>query len=149
MISSSLKYRFFLSLCHFSNSHTSVCKMSRLMTKPTKWPVCLAKTQVSLDIRPVWPESSLCAQWIQAFFIRTAKTPEQTGRMPRLIWVFAGRTCHFVGFFTRRLNCWWFMLARYLGPDNWNSCLFHYIYTRQRIYFGPTRFIHRWTTIFH
>ena len=38
----------------------------------------------------------------QAFFMRTAKT-DHTGRMPRLIWVFAGRTCHFVGFVTRRL----------------------------------------------
>ena len=25
--------------------------------------------------------------------------------MPRLIWVFAGRTCHFVGFVMRQLNC--------------------------------------------
>ena len=34
----------------------------------------------------------------------TAKTVDQTRRMPRLIWVFAGRTCnHFVGFVTRRL----------------------------------------------
>ena len=29
----------------------------------------------------------------------------QTGRMPRLIWVFVGRTCHFVRFVTRRLIC--------------------------------------------
>ena len=28
---------------------------------------------------------------------------DQTGRMPRLICVFAGRTCHFVGFVMRRL----------------------------------------------
>ena len=28
---------------------------------------------------------------------------DQTGRMPRLIWVFAGRTGHFVGFVMRRL----------------------------------------------
>ena len=55
--------------------------------------VCPAKTQISLGIRPVWSESSLCAQWV-------AKDPSfQTGRMPRLIWVFAGRTlillvCH-------------------------------------------------------
>ena len=28
---------------------------------------------------------------------------DQSGRMPRLIWVFAGRTCHFVGFVMRRL----------------------------------------------
>ena len=33
----------------------------------------------------------------------TAKT-DQTGRMPRLIWVFIGRTCHFVGFVMRRLK---------------------------------------------
>ena len=32
----------------------------------------------------------------------TAKT-DQTGRMPRFIWVFAGRTCHFVGFVMRQL----------------------------------------------
>ena len=30
---------------------------------------------------------------------------DQTERMPRLIVVFAGRTCHFVGFVMRRLNC--------------------------------------------
>ena len=38
--------------------------MSCLMTKPTKWYVHPAKTQISLGIRPVWSESSLCAQWI-------------------------------------------------------------------------------------
>ena len=35
--------------------------------------------------------------------MRAAKT-DQTGRMPRLIWVFAGRTCHFAGFAMRRLK---------------------------------------------
>ena len=35
--------------------------MSRLMTKPTKWHVRPAKTQISLGIRPVWSESSLSA----------------------------------------------------------------------------------------
>ena len=39
---------------------------------------------------------------IRVFVVRTAKT-EQTWRMPRLIWVFAGRTCHFVCFDMRRL----------------------------------------------
>ena len=38
------------------------CYMSRLMTKPTKWHVRPAKTQVSLGIRPVWSESSLSAK---------------------------------------------------------------------------------------
>ena len=28
---------------------------------------------------------------------------DQTGRMPRMIWVFAGRTCHFVAFYMRWL----------------------------------------------
>ena len=33
------------------------------MTKPKKWHVP-AKTQISLGIRPVWSDSSLCAQWV-------------------------------------------------------------------------------------
>ena len=37
--------------------------LSRGMTKTTKWPVRPVKTQISLVIRPVWPESSLCALW--------------------------------------------------------------------------------------
>ena len=37
------------------------CHLSRLMTKPTKWPVRPAKNQISLGIRPVWSESSLSA----------------------------------------------------------------------------------------
>ena len=79
--------------------------LSRLMTKPTKWHVCPTKTQVSLGVCPVWSESSLSA-WRKlgssATIKRTAKT-DQTGQMPRLIWVFAGRTCHFVGFVMRQL----------------------------------------------
>ena len=71
--------------------------MSRLMTKPTKWHVHPAKTQISLGIRPVWSDSSLSA-WrklgslaIGSIAIeRTAKTLIRLG--PRLIWVFAGRT---------------------------------------------------------
>ena len=33
------------------------------MTKPTKW-LCTQQTQISLGIRPVWSESSLCSQWV-------------------------------------------------------------------------------------
>ena len=54
-----------------------------------------AKTQISLGIRPVWSESSLSA-WRNLGFLAThwghSKSSDQTGRMPRLIWVFAGRT---------------------------------------------------------
>ena len=69
--------------------------MSRLMTKQTKWHVRPAKTQISLGIRPVWSESSLSA-WrkLGSFATHWAQSEDsdQTGRMPRLIWVFAGRT---------------------------------------------------------
>ena len=39
------------------------CKkqVSHRMTKPTKWHLCPAKTQISQGIRPVWSESSLYA----------------------------------------------------------------------------------------
>ena len=40
------------------------CYMSRLMTKPTKWHVRPAKTQIRLGILPVWSESWLSA-WRQ------------------------------------------------------------------------------------
>ena len=43
-------------------------KMSCLITKPTIWPVCPRKTQISLGFHPVWSESSLCA-------LRIAKDP--------------------------------------------------------------------------
>ena len=80
--------------------------MSRLMTKPTKWHVRPPKTQISLGIRPVWSESSLSG-WIKfgslASLWAHSDDFDKTGRMPRLIWVFAGRVCHFVGFVTRRL----------------------------------------------
>ena len=41
-----------------------LANMSQLVTKPTKWHVRPAKTQISLGIRPVWSESSLCAHWV-------------------------------------------------------------------------------------
>ena len=65
-----------------------------------------AKTQISGGVRPVWSESSLCAQWVAkypSFNHADSEDSDQIGRMPRLIWVFAGRECHFVGFVMRRL----------------------------------------------
>ena len=69
------------------------CNLSHDMTKTTKW------VYAQRRLRSVWASaqsdrSSLCAQSVdkaQAFFMRTAKT-DQIGRMPRLIWVFAGHT---------------------------------------------------------
>ena len=59
-------------------------ELSRDMTKPTKC-VRPAKIQISLGIRPVWSEFSLCAQWVAkdpAFFMRTAKTLVRQGGCP-------------------------------------------------------------------
>ena len=69
-----------------------------------------AKTQIRLGIRPVLSESSMCAKWVAkdpSFLHADSEDSDQTGRMPRLNCVFAGRTCHFVGFVMRRLICVW------------------------------------------
>ena len=54
-----------------------------------------AKTQISLGIRPVWSEFSLSA-WRSLGSLAThwahSEDSDQHGRMPRLIWIFAGRT---------------------------------------------------------
>ena len=63
--------------------------------KTNKVSVRPAKTQISLGIRPVWSESSLRAQWVAkdpSFLHANSEDSDQTGQMPRLIWVFAGRT---------------------------------------------------------
>ena len=49
---------------------------------------------------------------------------DQTGRMPRLIWVFAGHTCHFVGFVVIQLIhmfavlMHWWVRSPYCGQNN-------------------------------
>ena len=74
--------------------------------KTNKMTVRTAKTQISLGIRPVWSESSPCAQWVakdQSFLHAGSEDSDHTGRMLRLIRVFTGRTSHFVGFVMRWL----------------------------------------------
>ena len=66
-----------------------------LHDKTNKISVRPAKTQISLGIRPVWSESSLCVHWVAkdpSLLHADSEDSDQTGRMPRLIWVFAGRT---------------------------------------------------------
>ena len=63
--------------------------------KANKVTVRPAKTKISLGIRPVWSEPSLCAQLVAKdprFLHADSEDSDQTGRMPWLIWVFAGRT---------------------------------------------------------
>ena len=69
-------------------------KTNRMILRP-------AKTQISLGIRPVWSEFSLCVQWVAKDPIvpyADSEDSDQTGRMPRLVWIIAGRLCHFVVF---------------------------------------------------
>ena len=91
-------------------------------------------------LRPAWAsvqsdQSSLCAQWVAkdpSFLHADSEDSDQTGRMPRLIWVFAGGTCHFVGFVTMRLVWLWRCVGIFIElhyetlPLNHN--LFMYIY---------------------
>ena len=79
-----------------------------------------AKTRISLGIRPVWSESSLGTQWVAKdprFLHADSEDSDQTGRMPRLIWVFAGRTLIllFVGFVISPLKCVWYFIAAQRG----------------------------------
>ena len=66
-----------------------------LIRKLTKWHMHPAQTQIRLGICPVWSESSLSA-WRKLGSLAThlahSEDSDQTGWMPRLIWVFAGRT---------------------------------------------------------
>ena len=100
--------------------------LSCLVTEPIKW-LC---TQQRL--RSAWSsaQSEQSLHWAlngvlrtKAFFMRTAKT-DQNGRMHRLIWVFAGCICHFVGFVTRRLKC------HFVGFTVLRIQLFLFIFTR-------------------
>ena len=63
--------------------------------KTNKMAVRPAKTQIRLGMSPLWSESSLSA-WRNLGSLAThwahSEDSDQSGRMPRLIWVFAGRT---------------------------------------------------------
>ena len=68
--------------------------MSHDMTKPTKW-VCAQRRLRSAWASAQFDQSSLCAQWVAEgprFLHADSEDSDQTGWMPRLIWVFAGRT---------------------------------------------------------
>ena len=60
--------------------------------KTNKVSVRPAKTQISLGIRPDWSESSLSAWRKLATHWAHSEDSDQTGRVPRLIWVLAGHT---------------------------------------------------------
>ena len=102
------------------------------MTKATKWHVRPAKTQVNLGIRPVWSESSLSTRGklrSLAIIIAHSEASDQTGRMPRLIWVFAGSKDHFVGFVMRKL-----ILLCLTCVNKTDFCYFEGFYLSMHVY---------------
>ena len=67
--------------------------MSRLVTKQTM--LCTQRRLTSAWASAQSDQSSLCAQWVAkgpSFLHADSEDSDQTGWMPRLIWVFAGRT---------------------------------------------------------
>ena len=115
-----------------STWRVSQCEREKIIEprhdKTNKVTVRLAKVQISLGIRPVWTESSLSA-WRNTGSSATQwahwEHSDQTGRMPRLIWVFAGRPCHFDGFVMR----WLIILYNSVICQTYrkNKCNFFYI----------------------
>ena len=75
-----------------SHGWSAICEPRH--DKTNKVSVRPAKTQISMGIRPVWTETSLSA-WRKLGSLATHwahnEDSDQTGRMPRLIWVIAGR----------------------------------------------------------
>ena len=73
--------------------------LSHITTKWTKWPVRPTKTRINLGFCPVGLIFAVCKKkpWVLSLPVHTTNS-DWTGRIPRLNWVFAGRTGQFVGF---------------------------------------------------
>ena len=80
--------------------------MSRNVRKRTFWHVRLTKIQISLCIRAALSEFAVhmmkLHHWLSKF---RHEDSDQTARMRRLIWIFAGRTFPKVRFLTLQLKC--------------------------------------------
>ena len=73
------------------NQQNDMCAQRRLRSA---W----ASAQSDQSSLSTWRKlGSLATYWVHR------EDSDQTGRMPRLIWVFAGRKDHFVGFVIRQL----------------------------------------------
>ena len=76
------------------NQQSGMCAQHRLRSA---W----ASAQSDQSSLSAWRKlGSLATHWAHS------EDSDQTERMPRLIWVFAGHTCHFLGFVMRWLKCY-------------------------------------------
>ena len=89
-----------------SKTRIKYTKMRQRRTKPTKWHIGPAKTQISGQSAQS-DQSSLSA-WRKFGYLAThwvhSEDSDKTRRMPRLFWVFAGSTSYFVSFVMRWLK---------------------------------------------
>ena len=77
-------------------------KTNKMMCAQQRLRSAWASTQSDQSSLSAWRNlGSLSTHWVHS------EDSDQTGWMPRLIWVFTGRTGHFVGFVMRRLKCLW------------------------------------------
>ena len=85
----------------YSGSHSHTLRIINGST----WNLVLG-TMKHTVITFVWSEAYRATQCVAqdpSFLHAESEDSDQTGWMPRLIWIFAGRTCHFIGFVMRRL----------------------------------------------
>ena len=104
-------YTLLLRLCKILESETKswskiLPDLELTRTLATSWTTYMRTTKLHLRslirifgvrMKKPWVLSYPLSEWARS------KDSNQTGWMPRLIWVFAGRICHFVGFVMRRL----------------------------------------------
>ena len=103
----------------WQNQQNGICAKRRLislgMYKKNKWAaswqnqqngICTQRRLISLGIPPVWQSSLSARRKLGSLATHWAHSDIKTGQMSRLIWVFPGRTCHFIGIVMRRLKCW-------------------------------------------
>ena len=112
--------------------------MSSLVTKSTNWHVRPAKTQINLGIRSVWSVSSLCAQCVAkdpSFLHADNENSDRAGRMPRLIWVFAGHTCHLFSFLSFFFFFFFFFFCFVTRRLKWDTTM-GYFQRRSRPWVG-------------
>ena len=70
-----------------TDEYSTIRHLSCNMTKPTKWPVRPAKTQISMGICLVWSKSLLYT-WRNLGSLATWWAHSEGSKMPSLIWVF-------------------------------------------------------------
>ena len=95
--------------------------MSRSTTKPTKWPVPPAKTQISLGIRPISLVSSLCTLWVVTDCNILQADNKSLIRLGR---VFLLGSRHFVYFVMFQLN---FLSYSHVCQEIWATHLYRNI----------------------